>query len=29
MLYAMLLNSANNAATVIANNLGYLVRAKK
>jgi D-alanyl-D-alanine carboxypeptidase len=29
MLYAMLLNSANNAATVIANNLGRLVLAKK
>lgn len=25
----MLLNSANNAATVIANNLGCLIKAKK
>lgn len=29
MLYAMMLNSANNAATVLANNLGHLVMAKK
>lgn len=28
MLYAMLMNSANNAATIIANNLGHLVMAK-
>jgi hypothetical protein len=29
MLYAMMLNSANNAATVIANNLGHLVLKRK
>ncbi len=29
MLYALMLQSANNAATVIANNLGSLVRKKR
>lgn len=28
-LYAMMLNSANNAATVLANNLGYLCLRKR
>lgn len=29
MLYAMMLGSANNAATIIATNLGSLVKKKK